>query len=63
MDIPAQMLHVTSQEVHPKGKPKGTSTATPRTSPGVRSGQNFEANPAVATRASQATPKKATTRQ
>ena len=32
------------------GGPKGTGTATPRTSPGVRSDQNFEANPAVATR-------------
>eukprot|EP00959_Pyramimonas_sp_CCMP1952_P407734 8545141-Pyramimonas_sp.AAC.1 len=35
------------------GRPKGTDTATPWTSPGVRSDQDFEANPAVATRASQ----------
>ena len=35
------------------GGPKGTDTADPRTSPGVRSDQNPEANPAVATRAFQ----------
>eukprot|EP00959_Pyramimonas_sp_CCMP1952_P277432 5799666-Pyramimonas_sp.AAC.1 len=36
------------------GRSKGSDTATPRTSPpGVRSGQNFEANPAVATREAQ----------
>eukprot|EP00959_Pyramimonas_sp_CCMP1952_P069255 1445448-Pyramimonas_sp.AAC.1 len=38
------------------GKPKGAHTATPRTSPGLRSDQDdqdFAANPAVATRTSQ----------
>ena len=32
----------------PVGEREGTDTATPRTSHGVRSDQNFEANPAVA---------------
>eukprot|EP00959_Pyramimonas_sp_CCMP1952_P363512 7612196-Pyramimonas_sp.AAC.1 len=40
------------------GQPRGTDTATPRTSPRVRSDQNVEANPAVATRASQEVPER-----
>ncbi|CAK0793359.1 unnamed protein product [Prorocentrum cordatum] len=40
------------------GKPKGTDTAAPQTSPRVHSGWNFEANPAVATRASQGPPQR-----
>eukprot|EP00959_Pyramimonas_sp_CCMP1952_P346549 7258384-Pyramimonas_sp.AAC.1 len=39
------------------GKPKGTHTATPLTSPGVSSNQDFEANPAVPARACQEAPK------
>eukprot|EP00959_Pyramimonas_sp_CCMP1952_P267414 5591595-Pyramimonas_sp.AAC.1 len=37
---------------------QGIGTATPQTSPGVRSDYNFEANPAVATRDSQETKKR-----
>eukprot|EP00959_Pyramimonas_sp_CCMP1952_P149789 3134117-Pyramimonas_sp.AAC.1 len=38
------------RQCHPEmGAPEGTHTATPRSSPGVRSDQEFEANPAVAT--------------
>eukprot|EP00959_Pyramimonas_sp_CCMP1952_P099585 2082029-Pyramimonas_sp.AAC.1 len=37
-------------DIHDWGN-KGTDTAIPRTSPWVRSDQDFEANPAVATRA------------
>ncbi|CAK0874008.1 unnamed protein product, partial [Prorocentrum cordatum] len=41
----------------PWGKPKDIDTGTPRTSPGLRSDENLEANPAVVTRASQEAPK------
>eukprot|EP00959_Pyramimonas_sp_CCMP1952_P299234 6258865-Pyramimonas_sp.AAC.1 len=39
------------------GKPENTDTATPKTSPGVRSDQDFDMNRAVATRASEEAPK------